>query len=66
VSYHAITGMCGCRLARCGQPEHTGAGAASLAQVMNWLERHGITEQIAQELLKRMKANIAGNAHETT
>jgi hypothetical protein len=66
VSYHAITGMWGCRLARCGQPEHTGAGAASLAQIMDWLKRHGITEQIAQELLKRMKANIAGNTHETT
>lgn len=66
VSYHAITGIWGCRLAQCGQPEHTGAGAASLAQVLDWLERHGITEQIVQELLKRMKANIAGNTRETT
>jgi hypothetical protein len=64
VSYHAITGIWGCQLARCGQPEHTGAGAASLAQVMDWLKRHGITEQIAQQLAERMKANIAGNTHE--
>jgi hypothetical protein len=66
VSYHVLTGVWGCRLAQCGQPEHTGAGAASLPRVMDWLERHGITEQISQELLERMKANIAGNTRETT
>ena len=57
VPYHGITGVWGCRLARCGQPEHTGAGAASLAQVMDWLKRHGITEEIARHLAERMKAD---------
>lgn len=61
VPYHGITGAWGCRLAQCGQPEHTGAGAASLAQLMDWLKRHGITEEIARLLVERMKTNIAGN-----
>jgi hypothetical protein len=58
VSYHALTGPWGCRLARCGQPEHTGPGAASLPEVMDWLTRHNITEQIARQLVERMKANV--------
>lgn len=66
VPYHGITGVWGCRLARCGQPEHTGAGAASLAQVMDWLKRHGITEEIARQLVDRMKANIATHTLEKT
>lgn len=66
VPYHVLTGVWGCRLAQCGQPEHTGAGAASLPQVMDWLRRHGITEQVAQQLAERMRANIAKNTHDTT
>ena len=59
VPYHALTGPWGCRLAQCGQPEHIGPGAASLDQVMDWLRRHNITDQIAQQLVDRMKTNIA-------
>lgn len=66
VPYHGITGVWGCRLARCGQPEHTGAGAASLAQVMDWLKRHGVTEEIARQLVERMKANAASHTNEKT
>jgi hypothetical protein len=58
VEYHALTGQHGCRLARCGQTEHTGPGAASLAQVLDWLRRHGITEPIGQRLVERLKANL--------
>jgi hypothetical protein len=58
VEYHALTGQYGCRLARCGQAEHTGPGAASLAQVLDWLRRHGITEPIGQRLVERLKANL--------
>ena len=58
VEYHALTGQYGCRLARCGQAEHNGPGAASLAQVLDWLTRHGITEPIAQQLVQRLKANL--------
>jgi len=58
VEYHALTGQCGCRLARCGQAEHNGPGAASLAQVLDWLTRHGITEPIAQQLVRRLKASL--------
>ena len=66
VPYHGITGAWGCHLAQCGQPEHTGAGAASLAQVMDWLKRHGITEEIARQLVERMKADITSHTRETT
>lgn len=66
VPYHGITGAWACRLARCGQPEHTGAGAASLAQVMDWLKRHGITEEVARLLVERMQANIATHTREKT
>lgn len=66
VPYHGITGAWGCRLAQCGQPKHTGAGAASLAQVMDWLKRHGITEEIARQLVERMRANIATHTREKT
>jgi hypothetical protein len=58
VEYHALTGQYGCRLARCGQAEHTGPGAASLAQVLDWLRRHGITELIGQRLVELLKANL--------
>jgi hypothetical protein len=58
VEYHALTGQYGCRLARCGQAEHNGPGAASLAQVLDWLRRHGITQVIAQQLVERLKANL--------
>jgi len=58
VEYHALTGQYGCRLARCGQAEHTGPGAASLAQVLDWLRRHGITEPIGQRLVELLKANL--------
>ena len=58
VEYHALTGQYGCRLARCGQAEHNGPGAASLAQVLDWLRRHGITQVIAQQLVVRLKANL--------
>ena len=58
VEYHALTGQYGCRLARCGQAEHNGPGAASLAQVLDWLRRHRITESIAQQLVERLKANL--------
>ncbi len=64
VPYHGITGAWGCRLAQCGQPKHTGAGAASLAQVMDWLKRHGVTEEIARLLVERMKANAASHTRE--
>ena len=66
VPYHGITGVYGCRLAQCGQPDHTGAGAASLAQVMDWLKRHGIIEEIARQLVERMQANIATHTREKT
>jgi hypothetical protein len=58
VDYHALTGPYGCRLARCGQAEHNGPGAASLAQVLAWLSRHGITQVIAQQLVEHLRANI--------
>jgi len=58
VEYHALTREYGCRLARCGQAEHNGPGAASLAQVLDWLRRHGITQLIAQQLVERLKANL--------
>ena len=58
VEYHALTGEYGCRLARCGQAEHNGPGAASLAQVLDWLRRHGITQLIAQQLVEHLKANL--------
>ena len=58
VEYHALTGQYGCRLARCGQAEHNGPGAASLAQILDWLRRHGITQLIAQQLLEHLQANL--------
>ena len=58
VEYHALTGQYGCRLARCGQAEHNGPGAASLAQILDWLRRHGITQLIAQQLVEYLKANL--------
>ena len=58
VEYHALTGQHGCRLARCGQAEHNGPGAASLDQVLDWLRRHGITQLIAQQLVEYLKANL--------
>lgn len=58
VEYHALTGEYGCRLARCGQAEHNGPGAASLAQVLDWLRRHGITQLIAQQLVEHLKADV--------
>jgi len=66
VPYHGITGAWGCRLAQCGQPEHTGPGAASLPQVMDWLKRHGITPEIARQLVERIKANIASHTRGKT
>jgi hypothetical protein len=58
VEYHALTGQYGCRLARCGQAEHNGPGAASLAQILDWLRRHGITQPIAQQLVEHLQANL--------
>jgi hypothetical protein len=58
VEYHALTGQYGCRLARCGQAEHNGPGAASLAQILDWLRRHGITQLVAQQLVEHLKANL--------
>jgi hypothetical protein len=58
VEYHALTGQYGCRLAQCGQAEHNGPGAASLAQILDWLRRHGITQLIAQQLVEHLKANL--------
>jgi hypothetical protein len=58
VEYHALTGQHGCRLARCGQSEHNGPGAASLAQVLDWLRRHGITQILAEKLVRQIKANL--------
>ena len=58
VEYHALTGQYGCRLARCGQAEHNGPGAASLAQVLDWLRRHGITQPIAQQLVEHLNVNL--------
>jgi hypothetical protein len=58
VEYHALTGQYGCRLARCGQAEHNGPGAASLAQILDWLRRHGITQLIAQQLVEHLQANL--------
>jgi len=29
-----------------------------LAQVLDWLRRHGITEPIGQRLVERLKANL--------
>ena len=58
VEYHALTGQYGCRLARCGQAEHNGPGAASLAQILDWLRRRGITQLIAQQLVEHLQANL--------
>jgi len=55
VPYHAITGRCGFQLAQCGQPQHTGPGAASLVQVMEWLQRHQIGSSVAERLVAVMK-----------
>lgn len=55
VPYHVITGKCGFQLAQCGQPHHTGPGAASLAQVMDWLQRHKITQAVVEHLVAAMR-----------
>lgn len=57
VPYHALTQRGGFRLARCGQPEFVGPAAINLAGVMDWLQRHGITEDIARRLVEADKAN---------
>jgi hypothetical protein len=55
VPYHVITGVCGFQLGQCGQPQHTGPGAASLGQVMDWFQRHQISPSVAECLVTAMK-----------
>lgn len=56
IAYDFLTATLGYRLAQCGQPEHTGPEAATLAQVMDWFRTHGVSEQVARCLADQMQA----------